>query len=56
MTSAENKINEITELAYNIIDGYKKRSDSGELSLQDAKQLALKDLNQFRYKVSTTCG
>lgn len=47
---ADNKINEITELAYNVVDGYKKRADSGELTVAQAQSLALKDLANFRYQ------
>lgn len=48
--AAENKINEITELAYNVVDGYKQRADSGELTVAQAKALAIKDLMKFRYQ------
>lgn len=48
--AAENKINEITELAYNVVAGYKKRADNGELTVDQAKALALKDLANFRYQ------
>lgn len=48
--AAENKINEITELAYNVVAGYKKRADNGELTVIQAKNLALKDLANFRYQ------
>lgn len=49
-TDAKNKINEITELAYNVVAGYKKRADSGELTEGQAKALAIKDLSNFRYQ------
>lgn len=49
-SSAEQKINEVTEIAYNILDGYKKRADSGEFSEAKAKELALKDLEHFKYQ------
>jgi len=49
-TSAENKISEVTELAYNIIDGYDKRAKSGELTEEQAKALAIKDLQNFKYE------
>lgn len=47
---AQSKVNEITELAYNVVAGYKKRADSGELTTDQAKTLALKDLANFRYQ------
>lgn len=47
---AEHKISEITELAYNVVAGYKKRADSGELTVDQAKAMALKDLKNFRYQ------
>jgi len=50
IVAAEHKIDEITELAYNVVDGYKKRADSGEFTVNQAKELALKDLAQFRYQ------
>lgn len=46
---SEKRIDDVTELAYNILDGYKKRVDSGELTLQEAQTLALKDLRNFKY-------
>lgn len=49
-TAAKSKINEVTELAYNVVAGYKKRADSGELTEGQAKALAIKDLSNFRYQ------
>lgn len=48
--AAEGKIDEITELAYNVIDGYKLRADKGEFPVEVAKELALKDLAKFHYQ------
>lgn len=49
-TQAEAKINEITEIAYNVVSGYKERADKGELTVKQAQTLALKDLAKFRYQ------
>lgn len=48
--AAQTKLDEITEIAYNVIDGYKKRADNGEFTVEEAKELALKDLARFRYQ------
>ena len=48
--SAENKISEVTELAYNVMAGYQKRVLSGELTEAQAKELALKDFSNFKYQ------
>lgn len=45
----ENKILEITELSVNIMDGYKKKVDSGELTEAQAKKLALDDFRALKY-------
>jgi len=50
IVAAEHKIDEITEIAYNVIDGYKTRAGKGEFTVSVAKELALKDLNKFRYQ------
>lgn len=50
LASSKGKINEITELAYNVVNGYKKRADTGELTVKEAQTLALKDLANFRYQ------
>lgn len=47
---AKNKITEITELAYNVIDGYKILADKGELTVPQAKEAALKEIAKFRYQ------
>lgn len=48
--SAEKKINEVTELAYNVIAGYEQRVKNGELTEGQAKALAINDLKNFRYQ------
>ena len=48
--ASEHKVDEITEIARNIVDGYKQRADSGEFTVNEAKELALKDLAKFRYQ------
>ncbi len=50
MKEAEQKISSITELAVNIIQGYKQKADSGELSLQEAKAMAEYDIRHIRYE------
>ncbi len=49
-TTSEQKIAEITEIAYNIMENYKDKVDKGILTEQQAKALALDDLNHFRYQ------
>lgn len=48
--SAEAKIDEITEIGYNVVNGYYKRVQSGELKENVAKEMAIKDLKNFRYQ------
>src|SRR5574344_1714127 len=48
--SAENKINEVLEISYTIMDGYNKRVQNGEMTLADAQNLALKDFSNIRYQ------
>lgn len=50
--SAQKKIDEVTELAYNVVKGYDNRAKAGEFSEGKAKELALKDLKNFRYQGS----
>ena len=50
MTESEAKIDEVTELALNVVDGYYQRAKAGEFSQQKAQELALKDLQKFRYQ------
>lgn len=49
-SSSEQKISEVTEIAYNVLDGYKDRVDKGQLTEEQAKKLALADLSNFRYQ------
>src|SRR5574344_2787338 len=48
--SAEAKIDEITEIGYNVVSGYYKRVQSGELKENVAKEMAIRDLKNFRYQ------
>src|SRR5574344_2881381 len=48
--SAEKKIDEITELGYNVVNGYYQRAQAGEMSEATAKEMAIKDLKNFRYQ------
>ena len=50
LKEAESKIDEITEIAYNVVDGYNTRAQNGEFSVNEAKELAIKDLGKFRYQ------
>lgn len=45
----KDKINQITELVYNIIDGYKKDVDAKIMPLAEAQQKALKDISAIKY-------
>jgi len=49
-TSAEQKISEITEMSSTILDGYKQRVDSGEITEAQAKKLALAEFKNIRYQ------
>lgn len=49
-TSAHKKISEVTEIAVNILDGYEKRVEKGELTEAQAKALAVKDISSLRYQ------
>jgi len=42
MTANKNKIAEMTEAAYNIIDDYKKEADSNILTVAEAQKMAMK--------------
>lgn len=48
--SAEKKISEVTEIAYNIIAGYKTRVDEGKMTEAEAKSMALEDLKNIKYQ------
>lgn len=48
--ASEQKINEVTEIAYNIIDGYKKSADRGEITQAEAQALALNDFKNLKYQ------
>ncbi len=50
MQASESKIDEITELGLNVVKGYQERVKTGELTEGKAKELALKDLKNFRYQ------
>lgn len=48
--TAKKEISEVTEIAYNILNGYDKRVKSGELTLSQAQALALEDMRNFKYQ------
>lgn len=49
LATNEDKVAQITELTYNIIDSYKKEVDAKMLTTQQAQQLALKEVSTIRY-------
>lgn len=48
--AAEQKIDEILEISMTLVNGYQARVKSGELSVAQAKQMALKDLSTMKYQ------
>lgn len=50
MDSSESKISEVTEIAYNIIEGYRNKAANGELTIDKAKELATQDIRNFQYQ------
>ncbi len=50
ITASKYKVQEIIEIAYNVVHDYKLRADQGELTEEQAKNLALKSLKKFRYQ------
>ena len=50
LTASKYKVQEIIELAYNVVADYKIRADKGEMTEDQAKELALKNLTRFRYQ------
>ena len=49
-TTSQQKISEITEIAYNVLLNYKDKADRGVLPEEQAKALALDDLKHFKYQ------
>lgn len=50
--AAQNKLDEVTELAYSIAKDYKQRADNKEMSETLAKKMALKAISNLRYQGS----
>lgn len=49
LSANEDKINQITEMVYNIIDSYKQEVTDGKMSLQEAQNIAMQKVAAIKY-------
>ena len=50
MNSNRQKVEEITEMVYNLVNSYKAKVDAKEMTLQEAQKLAIENVRDMRYQ------